>query len=128
MLFALAFAGLSETASLLDGGLRLWIKEGLATAPPRPRKPVKDFLDGQPGPFPLRPDILTGTEEVERFVRDGHVDGKKVVLADVRAWREHIGVGHEYTFISKLGRIPRSTWVNWGVNTYSGTEFFTPTR
>ncbi|KAL1496436.1 hypothetical protein AB1Y20_016391 [Prymnesium parvum] len=111
--------------SLLEGGLAAWARRGgpLAPPPPPPRLAAPaavDFFGGGRLPFPLHPELVATTEEVEAAA--GGARG--VTVADVRSWREFVGAGHDYPFPLPCGRIPTARWAHWGPSTYDGADFY----
>lgn len=117
--WALSFAGVAHV-SLLPRGL--WPYETAAQySPPHP---VADFFEGAPTlPFPLHPEFVASTAQVEHAVAAGGC-GPGAVLADVRSWREFCGGAHDYPFPMPLGRIPHARWAHWGPATYVGGDLF----
>jgi 3-mercaptopyruvate sulfurtransferase SseA len=84
-----------------------------------------DFFSGaEPGVlergFPGRPWLMAST----RDVRDVCDNSCAAVLADVRAWREYVGEGHEYGYMRELGRVHGARWAQWGPDTYTGGDFW----
>lgn len=56
--------------------------------------------------------------------RAAHRATQRIVLADVRSWREFVGGSHDYPYPMPCGRLPGAKWAQWGPSTYVGGDFF----
>ena len=108
-----------------------------------PRIPVSSFFCGLSSKFPLHPEFLSTTLDVERLVSKipslSHYKSdvskmpslshsftakKATILADVRSLNEFLAIKHDYPYEMSLGRIPGSVWCGWGPSTYIGGDFY----
>eukprot|EP00468_Gymnochlora_sp_CCMP2014_P006010 CAMPEP_0167761732 /NCGR_PEP_ID=MMETSP0110_2-20121227/12344_1 /TAXON_ID=629695 /ORGANISM="Gymnochlora sp., Strain CCMP2014" /LENGTH=344 /DNA_ID=CAMNT_0007648465 /DNA_START=85 /DNA_END=1116 /DNA_ORIENTATION=- len=127
-IWALAVAGI-EDLSMLDGGMQAWREAKLPITSKHRSIHGKEELFANDKELKRKdlilvrrsgPDFEATTEDIEAIV-EGKVSGH---LADVRSWKEYMGIHHDYTFFSNLGRIPKSRWATWGPSTYVGGDFW----
>lgn len=116
--------------SILLGGLRLWCELQLPIVSKSNTSVVYEKLNFNTAGI-QNPQYYADTKEVYDFVKQRNEEllapiesdkseKKSKILIDVRSWKEFSGEGHDYPYFLPLGRIPFSTWLNWGPSTYYG--------
>lgn len=95
--WCLAYCGV-EHVSLFPGGVDAWRQAGLSVAPQPAASLRAPFFEGAPDgieqTFPMHPEFLASTAEVEAAVDAAAGSGRAVQLVDVRSWGEYSGGGN----------------------------------
>lgn len=98
----LLYAGVADVR-LLDGGLALWRRAGLALEAGAARPHARAAAFG--AAFPARPDYLIDTRQARDLL--GQPDG---ALVSLRTWNEFTGRTSGYPYIAARGEIPGARW------------------
>jgi len=105
----LLYAGVRDVR-VLDGGLNLWISEGLPiTEDIKAPEPVADFGC----PIPAHPEYVIDIDQAKKYLADPMAE-----LVCMRSWPEFIGERSGYHYIGPRGRIPGAVFGNCGSDAY----------